>query len=228
MNVAVKPGREDSFEDVLDAVKKRFGECLERRYFERQITAHVNIERIPGIKFVPLFIKNIVMKCIYAPSAKLHTMTFSNIGRIHLPEIISDKVERFEVMIGGSHTHPKKASMCSYGNKLVLMFSSTVDDNSLEQFLISFLTKRGIDVTVSSNETPAPVKPPKPSKEERLKMKAEAKEAKLQKKQLKKSDKLADRQSNRLAKAEKKADKAQRKQEKKAAKAKKSAAEVQK
>lgn len=218
MSVAVKPGRDDSFEDVLAAVKKRFAECVEKGYFERQITAHVNIERIPGIKFVPLFIKDIVMRCIYAPSTKLYTMTFSNIGRVQLPEVISQKVERFEVMIGGSHTHAKKASMCSYGNKLVLMFSSTIDDNSLEQHLVSFLTKKGIEAVISSNETPAPVKPPKMSKEEAKERKAEVREAKLAAKESKRVYKRSKKEAKIAAKLDRKTAKANAKSDKRAAK----------
>lgn len=246
MNIAVKPGREDRFEDVLEKVKQQFVQSLEKGRFERQITAHVNIERIPGIKFVPLFIKNIVMRLIYAPSAKYHTMTFSNIGKIKLPDFIADKVDRFEVTIGGSHTHPKKASMCSYKNNLVLMFSSTVDDNSIEQFLVSFLTKKGIDVTVSSNETPAPVKPPRPSREEKAKLKEEkrgkkalAKEEKRSSKARRKENKVRiktekreNKQAKKLrkyaAKAERKAVRAENRQKKRELKKNKSAAEVQK
>ena len=208
MTVAVMPERDASFESILDAVKARFAHCLNRSYFEDQMTSHVNIERIPGIKFVPLFIKDLVMKIIYAPNASKYTMTFSNVGRINLPENISDKVERFEMMIGGSHTHPKKASLISYKDELVLMFSSTIDDNSLERYLVSFLSERGIDITISSNETPpeALSKEQMAAKAERAAAKRSSKESKSERKRLKKQDKLAKKLAKKRMKLEKKAE----------------------
>ena len=180
LTVSVMPENNESFEGILEKTKKCFSEGLTKSAFEREITGHVKIERIPGIKFVPRIIKDIVMRFIFAKNDKHHTITFSNLGRITLPDTISERVERFEALIGGSQTHVKKTSLCSYKNNIVLTFSSTVDDNSLEQYMLSYLAKCGIDVTVSSNETPAPVKEKKPKKEKikREKVKKEKKNKK--------------------------------------------------
>lgn len=161
MNVSVKPTREFTFDMTLEAVKDNFKRHLVKGYFEKQISDHVKIERIPGIKFVPLFIKNAVMKYIYSKNQRHYTMTFSNLGKLTLPDNIADKVERFEVMMGGSATHPKKLSLCTYEDNLTLTFSSTVSDNSLEQFFISYIADKGINVKISSNETAPPVNAPK-------------------------------------------------------------------
>lgn len=177
MNIGLVPKRGTSFEEILSEVQAQFKSRLKRSYFESQINSHVSIERIPGIRYVPRFIKDIVMRLIYSGSAKRYTLTFSNIGRIRLPDVISDYVERFEVLIGGSQTHPKKTSLCSYENNIVLMFSSTIDDNSFEQFLLSYLVKEGIEVVVSSNETPAPRESEK-TKEKRAKSEKKAEKEK--------------------------------------------------
>lgn len=225
MNVAVKPSRDDTFETVLEEVKKQFSGCLCRGYFERQMAGHVNIERIPGISLVPLFIKDFVMRRIYNPSAKKYTMTLSNVGRIQLPDNIAGLVERFEMVIGGSHTHPKKASLCSFGEELALTFSSTIDDNSLEQFLVRFLTKQGIPITISSNETPAPEKAHGRTKEEKRaerEAKASVKYAsKAEKRQLKEQQRNEKRQIKTERKATKKQLKAEAKEQKSLRKAEK-------
>ncbi len=194
INVGVVPKRGASFEDILELTKKRFSECLTKGYFERQITEHVNIERIPGVRFVPIWLKNPIMRAVYSRSAKRYTITLSNLGRITLPSVIADRVDRFEVIIGGSQTHVKKVSLCSYQNNLALSFSSTVDDNSLEQFLFSYLSRQGIDIIISSNETlpPEKVRRQKPSK-------AEKKAAKI----IKKAEKRAVCRNKRKTKKEK-------------------------
>ena len=165
LTVSVIPEKNSSFEEILAKTKECFSDGLTKNAFEREITNHVKIEHIPGIKFVPRIIKDIVMRFIFAKNDKRHTMTFSNLGRITLPDMISDRVDRIEVLIGGSQTHVKKTSLCSYKNNIVLTFSSTVDNNSIEQYMLSYLAKCGIDIVVSSNETPAPVKQQKPKKE---------------------------------------------------------------
>ncbi|MBE6611448.1 MAG: hypothetical protein E7632_03045 [Ruminococcaceae bacterium] len=165
MNISVHPKRGDTFEMVLEATKEGFRDCLKREYFERQITGHVAIERIPGIKYVPVVIKDFVMQQIFRRAAKDYTITFSNLGRVQLPPMIEDRVERFELLIGASESHPKKMTIISYQNQAALAFSSTIEDNSVEQFMLSYLSEAGLTVTVSSNDTPAPAKVKKPKKE---------------------------------------------------------------
>lgn len=155
-NISVKPRHNMTFEDVLGEVKDCFKACLTREYFEQQIADNVSIEKIPPIKFVPIWIKDFIMRHFFAKAEKKYTITFSNLGRMQFPEAIADNLDRFEVILGSSRTHPKKIGLCSYKNQLVLSFSSTIDDNSLERFLVMWLTAKGVDVTISSNETPAP------------------------------------------------------------------------
>lgn len=196
VNVSVTPERSASFEDILASVKLRFEKCMTREYFERQITAHVNIERIPGIKFVPLVIKNAVMRYYFKKNNRRHTITLSNLGRITLPPMLSGMVERFEVVICASDTHVKKVSLCSYENNLTLTFSSTIDSNSLEQFMLSHLAREGVTVVVSSNETPEPIRAAVLEKSEKREARAR-----------KRAEKYAARAEKKAVRAAKKADK---------------------
>lgn len=158
MNVSFMPTKNVSFEDVLLSVKNSFCENLKRENFEKQISDRVKIEAIPGVKFVPIGIKNIVLRHYYRNTEKLYTMTFSNLGRITFDNGADKFIERVEVINGGSETHVKKAALCSYNNKLVLTFTSTIDDNSFERFLLCFLVEQGIDISICSNETDPPKK----------------------------------------------------------------------
>ncbi len=168
LNVGVTRQNASSFADVLDAVRESFRKNVNRAYFADQIRANVGIEQIPGVRFVPLPIKDFVMRRCFAAAEKKYTCTFSNLGRLTLPEEVAGKVERFEFLLGGSKTHPKKMSCCSFGDTLTIGFSSTISDNSPERFFLTYLVGEGIDVTLTSNETPpppAPAKEKKPKKE---------------------------------------------------------------
>ena len=166
INISVTPKPGDRLEDIVSAVKQCFSERVNREYFERQIAGNVAIERITPIRFVPVWIKDLVMRFIFSRSEKNYTITMSNLGRLKLPDAIADKVERMEMLLGGSRTHPKKVSLCSYGNTLAISFSSTIDDNSLERFFAKYFSEHGVTATLVSNETPPPVKK-KRKKEER-------------------------------------------------------------
>ncbi len=158
INIAVLPKPGDRLPEIVSAVKSSFSACLDRGYFEKQIAGNVAIERITPIRFVPVWIKDLVMRFLFSRAEKNYTITMSNLGRLTLPEAIADRVERMEMLLGGSRTHPKKVSLCSYGNTLAISFSSTTGDNSLERFFAKEITSQGIGVTLVSNETPPPEK----------------------------------------------------------------------
>ena len=161
VNIAVTPKPADTLENIAAEVKKSFSDCLNREYFERQIAGNVAIERITPVRFVPVWIKDLVMRMIFSKAEKNYTITMSNLGRLKLPDAIADRVERMEMLLGGSRTHPKKVSLCSYGNTLAISFSSTIDDNSLERFFAKFLSEHGVEITLVSNDTESPAKPVK-------------------------------------------------------------------
>ncbi|MBQ8509246.1 MAG: hypothetical protein IJ493_04990 [Clostridia bacterium] len=195
LSIAVS-GEGLTFDDVLKTTAEQLKNCLTKGYFERQIAAHVRIEQIPIVRFVPIWLKNLILRQQYMRTQRTYTCTFSNVGRMQLPEAIADRVERFELLLSGSQTHPKKVSLISYRNNLVLGFASTIDDNSIERFMISFLVSEGLDVTISSNETPAPSRSSKeePSRLSKEKAKAEKAERKAIKKAAKREKKERERQ----------------------------------
>lgn len=164
VNISVKPEPGARLEDIAAAVKQSFSECLNREYFERQIAGNVAIERITPIRFIPVWIKDLVMRMIFSKAENKYTLTMSNLGRLKLPDEICDKVERMEMLLGGSRTHPKKVSLCSYGSTLALSFSSTIDDNSFERFVTKYLSEQGVEVVLVSNETQPPTKTKKKEK----------------------------------------------------------------
>lgn len=164
VNIGVTPHKGMTFDELLTEVKERFKALLNRDSLERQIAGNVRIEKIPPVKFVPIWIKDMIMRFFFRRAEKRYTITLSNLGRIRVPDSVASKLRRFEMLLGGSRTHPKKISMCSYENELAICFSSTIDENSLERFFIRQLTERGVEVIISSNETPEPEKPPKEKK----------------------------------------------------------------
>ena len=167
INISVTPHDNMTFEDILAVVKERFKASLTRENFERQIAQNVAIERITAVKLVPIWLKDFIMRRFFAKAEKKYTITFSNLGAVKLPDAVAGRLRRFEMLLGASRTHPKKVSVCSYKNELALSFSSTIDDNELERCFVKLLVDRGVDISISSNETPEPQKPQKKQRERR-------------------------------------------------------------
>ncbi len=167
INISIKNPGELGFDGILTETRRQLKERLSREYFEKQMAGRLKPERIPGVRFVPIWIKNRVLAHYYKKAARGYTCTLSNMGRLILPEAIADKVERFDLLLGSSDTHPKKVSVCSFGNTLSLSFTSTVDSSALEKFMITSLVSLGIDATLISNDVPAPPREKKPPKKGR-------------------------------------------------------------
>ena len=66
-----------------------------------RISKNVSDERNPVIRMVPLFIKKAAMFIAYMKCGEsTFTMPFSNLGRITLPEIMYEHIERIDFISG--------------------------------------------------------------------------------------------------------------------------------
>ena len=104
------------------------------------------------LKIMPLFIKNFAMKAVYnAVGEKKSCLTLSNIGRISLPDELSEYVTRMDFAIGRLSNLPHTCGVLSYGDKLYINFTRSVKESDLELKFFEILRSLGIPVTVESN-----------------------------------------------------------------------------
>ena len=141
----------DTFDKILEFVKKDFKEKLTEEEILKTMSANVKIGNNPFIKIVPLSIKKALVRLSYIEIRKYTTITFSNIGRIGIIGKYQDFIDYFLMLIAPEPVEKIKCSGCTFENKMVFTFTSILKDNSIEKEFYHFLQSKGIKVKIESN-----------------------------------------------------------------------------
>ena len=141
----------DTFDKILEFVKKDFKEKLTEEEILKTMSANVKIGNNPFIKIVPLAIKKALVRLSYIEIRKYTTITFSNIGRIGIIGKYQDPTDSFFMPIAPEPVEKIKCSGCTFENKMVFTFTSILKDNSIEKEFYQFLQSKGIKVKIESN-----------------------------------------------------------------------------
>lgn len=153
VNVGVDPRMGDySFEEILKIVDRQLKLYVTPKNMQAVFTTNVNSEKKILIKLVPLFIKNIVMKAVFDRVGEAQgCITISNLGKIDIPDEMTDYVKGFDFILGPQSRAPHNCAVCSYGNDLKINFIRRSEDPELEREFFRNLVRQGFHVTVESN-----------------------------------------------------------------------------
>ena len=140
-----------SFEEVLFSVKQQFQEQLQKDRIAMNMNGYVRIEKNPFVRAVPLEIKKFFLMAGANLGSRSITAVYSNIGIIRLPEEYKEYIERFGIF---ASTDSLQLCSCSYGNQLVLGFTSKIPDDSIQRNFMKMLKKEEISYKEEKNEFP--------------------------------------------------------------------------
>ena len=140
-----------SFEDVVDITAASFSDEIDAEKLLKRVHYNVKFQKNKVIRFVPLFIKSVVLKVIFGRSESNFTTLFSNIGVTAMPECAEKYVERFEFMTAPTLRSRYKTTAASYLDTLVFCFATTVDNTDIQRCFFKLLRDDGVDVTISTN-----------------------------------------------------------------------------
>lgn len=144
-------GQNLSFEDVINIFKEHFAK-INQDYLQSNINSNVKLQKNFFIKIIPWFIKSIILKTAFnIVGENYQTLAFSNLGAVSVPKEFENYIDRYEVNLGKSGYNTKSIGVVSFGNKLVLSFSSNIVENDTEKDYFLFLRKLGIDVKLGTN-----------------------------------------------------------------------------
>ena len=141
----------NTFEKILEFVKKDFEKKLSQEEIIRTMSANVKLGNNPFIRGIPLLIKKIVVRLGYIEIRKYTTTTFSNVGRIGIIGKYRKYIDNFFFLLAPEPVEKIKCSACSYEDKLTFTFTSIIDDNRIEKKFYEFIKQQGIDVYIESN-----------------------------------------------------------------------------
>ena len=125
----------DSFDKILDFVKKDFSKRLTEEEITKTMSTNVKIGNNPFIRPIPLAIKKAIVRLSYIEIRKYTTTTFSNIGRIGVIGKYKDYIDYFLMLIAPEPVEKIKCSSCTFENKMVFTFTSILQDQIMKQLI---------------------------------------------------------------------------------------------
>lgn len=144
---------EYTLDEICKVIKHKMGTEFTAKHMSSVIATNVNDERNPLVRLIPLPLKNAVMKAIFdSVGEKKSCLTLSNIGRIKLPEIMADYIERFDFVLGVQAAAPYNCGMLSFGDTIYINFIRDIQDAELERHFFAVLQQLGLSVVVESNQ----------------------------------------------------------------------------
>lgn len=142
----------EGFERVLEEVSRQLKEKTSNEALERRINYTMAMENSVFNKFVPLFIKNPVMKIAYQMADRSGTAAISNVGNVDMPEEFDRYIRRFGVLLNPTRTSRIKIGILSYNGKMMLNMISNIPQTKVQREFFRALTAQGIEIIITGNE----------------------------------------------------------------------------
>ena len=143
---------EYSFEEICRIIKHKMGTEFTAKHMSCVIATNVNDERNPLLRLVPLPVKNAIMKAVFdSVGERKSCISFSNVGRVKIPDVMVPFIKRFDFILGAQADAPYNCVMLSYEDTIYINFIRSIKDAELERHFYNVLQQLGLPVTVESN-----------------------------------------------------------------------------
>jgi len=141
-----------SDENLNKLCANQMAEGLDIGKLDKIIDDNVKTEQNFFIKIAPLFLKDIIMKAVYAKVGEvLQTVDFSNVGLVKLPECLNGFVKDVTFAITPTYSCNHQTGVIGYNDNLYITFARGFVETDIEKYFIRALTSVGASVTVYSN-----------------------------------------------------------------------------
>lgn len=140
-----------TFEEVLADVKRQFEQELEKDKIAMHMNDYVRIEKNIFVRAVPLEIKKYFLMIGANLGSRSITAVYSNIGIIRLPEEYREYIRHFGIF---ASTNSLQMCSCSYGDEMVLGFTSKIPDDSIQRNFRRMLSGEEIPHRELKNDFP--------------------------------------------------------------------------
>ncbi len=138
----------DKLEDIILEVKEAFT----RELTEERLREHINrlsaLEHNVFMRVIPLVLKDSILRFATRLSDRGITATLSNIGKINVAKELVPYIHLFDCFTSAKRP---QIAMCSFGDELVISFTSPFIGMDIQKNFFRTLTQEGIGVTIASN-----------------------------------------------------------------------------
>ena len=140
---------EYDFEEVLKHMHHHIQLLRNHKQLGRQISRNVGSELNPFIRFMPLFVKDLILSSVHSRLGEaLHSGVLSNMGKIQVPPALEQRLENIYFNLNPNHVMKKACGVLSFKGNLIISFASVIESRELEQIFFTHLTGLGLPVKI--------------------------------------------------------------------------------
>ncbi|MFV0400252.1 MAG: hypothetical protein ACK5LX_06465 [Oscillospiraceae bacterium] len=139
------------FDRVLESVTGQLNSKVGVENLARSINYNISLQKNIFARFVPLFLKNFVLKRGYRRSESTATTVLSNMGRILMPEEFAPYIDNFSCLLNPSPIQKVKLCVSSYRDALMLNFTSCIAETGIQKYVLRHLAAEGAPVCITTN-----------------------------------------------------------------------------
>ncbi len=148
-------GRTDyTFDEISGIIKGQLAEINTKETQQAFINSNYALTQKKILQVVPYFIKKPVLNMMQKKShTKEMTIIMSNIGNISVPQVMSESIERFEVVSGDARVYdmPMFFYIMSMNGYMNITFGLSGKDRELCREYFRILSSMGVDVRIESS-----------------------------------------------------------------------------
>ncbi|NBJ87972.1 hypothetical protein [Acutalibacter sp. 1XD8-36] len=135
-------------EAVLDQVKRSFQEKLTVEKLKTHVDSLCALEHNFLARIAPLPLKDVVLRYANRIAARAATVSFSNVGKLSMPEGSEKYIRQFGVLTCAGCL---QACSVSFEDSFVITFASPYRSRETERIFFQELSRLGLDVTLTTN-----------------------------------------------------------------------------
>lgn len=139
----------DTLETVAPVFDAKLKEILHPENIKAQMDEYEKLEHMPGIRLVPLFIKNAAVRFFTHLEDRHVTAVLSNMGRVDVSEELRPYIRQFAAF---SSCEGLFTCVSSYGDDLVLGTASALRSTNVLRRLYRGFAAEGLNVTLYATE----------------------------------------------------------------------------
>ena len=138
--------------ELVGLVHHQLRAQLDHRSLKRSITRNVRTERSPWVRSIPVVAKNVLVRRAYKRHGEgINTLSFSNLGRVGVPDALRTGVRDFDFLPPPSPYTGVNATAITSGNTTSISFGSLLVDHDLERCFAVLLSHNGLTGELTTN-----------------------------------------------------------------------------
>jgi NRPS condensation-like uncharacterized protein len=138
----------DRLEDIIQSLKESFHRELTMDNMRKHIDRLSALEHNVFMRVVPLILKDYVLRIAHGISNRTITAALSNIGRVTVCKELTPYIRLFDCFTSANRP---QICMCSFGDRLVISFTSPFIGTDIQKNFFRALTNEGVNLTIASN-----------------------------------------------------------------------------